>query len=148
MMPPAYYTLQVPRMIAATRRARSRSSAGPTSTTSPTTRPNQSDLIGLFRTMVNHLFPVTRSAADTSAAGWDEEAERIRRENGFDPVQHEQLREDLQRGRIGLARNRLSVDLDIRDVDDSELIAARGPWPSRRGPPGRGGDRGTARSPS
>ena len=55
---------------------------------------------------------------------WDEEAERIRRENGFDPVQHEQLRDDLQRGRIGLARNRLPVDLDIRDVDDSDLIPA------------------------
>ena len=78
--------------------------------------------------MVNHLFPVARSAADHSAAGWDEEAERIRRENGFDPVQHEQLREDLQRGRIGLARNRLPVDIDVRDVEDSDLIPAVGPW--------------------
>ena len=38
------------------------------------------------------------------------------------------LRDDLQRGRIGLARNRLAVDLDIRDVDDSDLIVARGPF--------------------
>ena len=57
-------------------------------------------------------------------AGVGLEAARIRRENGFDRVQHEQLRDDLQRGRIGLARNRLPVDLDIRDVDDSELIQA------------------------
>src|SRR5437763_14540734 len=81
--------------------------------------------------MLNHLFPVTRSAADTSTAEWDEEAQRIRRENGFDPVQHEQLRDDLQRGRIGLARNRLPVDLDVRDVEDSELIPATAPWPVR-----------------
>src|SRR5204863_1474246 len=87
------------------------------------------DLLNLLRTMYNHLFPDTRSAADTTAAAWDEEAERIRRENGFDPVQHEQLRDDLQRGRIGLARNRLPVDLDIRDVEDTELIWAGSPWP-------------------
>jgi hypothetical protein len=130
MMPPAYYALQVPRMAA----------APPGSV--PTERradvdhfanhaPDQGDLIKLLRTMVNHLFPVTRSAADTSASDWDEQAGRIRRENGFDPVQHEQLREDLQRGRIGLARNRLSVDIDVRDADDSELVMASGPRSSR-----------------
>jgi galactokinase/mevalonate kinase-like predicted kinase len=135
MMPPAYYALQVPRMI------------GTPSGSIPLQRradvdhfannaPDQADLIRLFRTMVNHLFPVTRSAADNTTAEWDEEAERIRRENGFDPVQHEQLREDLQRGRIGLSRNRLSVDIEVRDVDDADLIPAVGPWPAsdvRRG---------------
>ncbi|MHB1558200.1 MAG: UTP--glucose-1-phosphate uridylyltransferase [Isosphaeraceae bacterium] len=137
MMPPAYYALQVPRMIAASNSGEAiplerRADIDHYANHSP----EPSNLIGLFRTMVNHLFPVARSAADASVASWDEEAERIRVENGFDPVQHEQLREDLQRGRIGLARNRLSVDLDVRDVDDSELIPARGPWssaPTRRG---------------
>jgi galactokinase/mevalonate kinase-like predicted kinase len=135
MMPPAYYALQVPRMIATPAGSLSLQRRADVDHFA-TNAPDQSDLIGLFRTMVNHLFPVTRSAADTTAAEWDEEAGRIRLENGFDPVQHEQLREDLQRGRIGLARNRLSVDLDVRDADDSELIAAAGPWPSsaiRRG---------------
>jgi galactokinase/mevalonate kinase-like predicted kinase len=129
MMPPPYYALQVPRMLAMPtaslprqRRADVDHFANACST--------DADLLGLFRTMVNHLFPVTRSAADTTAAAWDEEAERIRRENGFDPVQHEQLRDDLQRGRIGLARNRLPVDLEVRDVEDSELIRAGAPWPA------------------
>ncbi|MEO6807536.1 MAG: UTP--glucose-1-phosphate uridylyltransferase, partial [Isosphaeraceae bacterium] len=54
-------------------------------------------------------------------------SERIKRENGFDPVRHESLREDLQRGRIGLARNRLPVATEVRDVDDSNLIVASGP---------------------
>ncbi len=101
MMPPAYYALQVPRMIGA--------AGNPLPIERRTDvdhyanhAPEPSDLISLFRTVVNHLFPVARSAADTSAATWDEEAERIRVENGFDPVQHEHLREDLQRGRIGL----------------------------------------------
>jgi galactokinase/mevalonate kinase-like predicted kinase len=128
MMPPPYYALQVPRMIAAgtaeldyQRRVdvdhfanRCRDSA---------------ELLHLLRTTVNHLFPVAHSAADASALDWDREAALIRRENGFDSVQHEILREDLERGRIGLARNRLPVDLDVRDADDSDLIRALAPWP-------------------
>jgi len=129
MMPPPYYALQAPRMIA----------GGPGSL--PYQRrvdidhfanrcPETGELLHVFRTMINHLFPVTRSADDASRAQWDAEAARIRRDNGFDPVQHEQLREDLQRGRIGLARNRLPVDLDVRDVDDGELVQARNPCPA------------------
>ena len=98
--------------------------------------------------MINNLFPVTRAAADTAAAAWDEAGRAIRRENGFDPVQHEQLREDLQRGRIGLARNRLPVDLDIRDVDDADLIAAARAGPRRGRRARRGGAPPAARSPS
>jgi galactokinase/mevalonate kinase-like predicted kinase len=130
MLPPPYYALQVPRMLAM-----------PAGTLPQQRRadvdhfanacPDSGDLLALFRTMVNHLFPVTRSAADTSAAQWDEEAEQIRCANGFDSVQHEQWRDDLQRGRIGLARNRLPVDLDVCDVEDSELIPAGGPYPVR-----------------
>ncbi|MDR3619368.1 MAG: UTP--glucose-1-phosphate uridylyltransferase [Paludisphaera borealis] len=123
MMPPRYYTLQAPRMIAAgtanldqLRKADIDHFANHCSETP--------ELLRVFRTMINNLFPVTRSASDSTASRWEEQAETIRRENGFDPVQHESLREDLQRGRIGLARNRLPVDLEIRDVDDSDLIAA------------------------
>ena len=78
---------------------------------------------------MNNLFPVTRAAADSATSAWDLAAERIRSENGFDPLQHAQLREDLQRGRIGLARNRLPIDTDIRDVEDSELTRANGTLP-------------------
>ena len=128
MMPPAYYELQVPRMLAT-----------PSSSLSPERRvdvdhfagtyPEERELLKLFRKMINHVFPVTRSAADQSGSEWDAEADQIRQSNGFDELQHEQLREDLQRGRIGLARNRLPVDLDIRDVEDRELISAYGTWP-------------------
>jgi hypothetical protein len=123
MMPPLYYTLQVPHMIAAGaaslpyhRRADVDLFANRC--------PEAGELLRVFRTTINHLFPVTRSADDSSRAEWDAAAVRIRRDHGFDALQHEQLRDDLQRGRIGLARNRLPVDLDIRDVDDSELIRA------------------------
>jgi hypothetical protein len=90
---------------------------------------DNAELLRVFRTMINNLYPVTRAAADSTATAWDQAAERIRMENGFDPVQHSQVREDLQRGRIGLARNRLPVDTDIRDVSDSDLTPARGALP-------------------
>jgi hypothetical protein len=84
------------------------------------------ELVSVFRKMVGTLFPVARSAADPSAAGWDAEAEIVRRENGFDPVEHRDLRESLIRGRIGLARNRLPESTDIRDIDDELLVHATG----------------------
>ena len=129
MMPSRYYSLQVPRMIA----------EGSASVNSQRKSdidhfanhcPEQPELLRVFRTMINNFFPVTRSAADNVASTWDSDAERIRVENGFDPIQHAQLREDLQRGRIGLARNCLPIDTDIRDVEDSDLIRAEGPFTS------------------
>ncbi|MFN0054067.1 MAG: UTP--glucose-1-phosphate uridylyltransferase [Planctomycetales bacterium] len=76
----------------------------------------------IFRTMVATLFPVSRGT-DASVGDADAAAEQLRLENGFDLVQHAQLRDDLQHGRIGLARNRLPIDTDIRDVADSDVIA-------------------------
>jgi hypothetical protein len=87
------------------------------------------DLLRVFRTMINHLFPVARAAGDQTSAHWDQLSETIRLDNGFDPVQHEQLRDDLRRGRIGLARNRLPVDSEILDARDEDLIPAQGPFP-------------------
>jgi UDP-N-acetylglucosamine pyrophosphorylase/galactokinase/mevalonate kinase-like predicted kinase len=128
VMPTRYYTLQVASMIEGgvgavetQRRADLDHFANQSSSTG--------ELLTFFRTMINHLFPVSRSAADPATSQWESESERIRRENGFDPVQHAQLREDLQRGRIGLARNRLPVDTDIRDVNDDDLIDAQGSIP-------------------
>ena len=126
-LPGRYYLLQVARMIAdgthdvdAQRRLDLDHFAN-----RPERTPEQ---LSVFRTMVNGLFPVARSGGDSARTAWDRDSERIRRENGFDPVQHETLRDDLQRGRIGLARNRLPVDTDIRDVLDSDVIAADGPF--------------------
>jgi len=127
MMPPRYYSLQVPRMIAegtgqvqALRKSDVDHFANHCD--------NTAELLRVFRTTINNLFPVTRAAAEAGTGRREEVAASIRLENGFDPVQHEQLRDDLRRGRIGLARNRLPVDIDIRDVEDSDLIPAQGPF--------------------
>lgn len=52
----------------------------------------------------------------------EEEASRRLMEEGFDPIQHEQFRKDLQEGKIGLARNRLALSTKIEDVMDDEVL--------------------------
>ncbi len=125
LMPAEYYTLQLPRMIAAGSGSIARERRLDIDHFA-NQADRQADLVKLLRTAVNHLFPVARGGQDSAQAPWDEQAESIRRDNGFDREQHERLREDLLRGRIGLARNRLPIDLDVCDVDDAELLDARG----------------------
>ena len=128
MMPAHYYTLQTPRMIAASSGSLPYEGEADVDHFASSC-PDTADLLRVFRTTINYLFPVAGSVESGLKVQWDAEAQQIRRENGFDPVQHEQLRDDLERGRIGLAQNRLPVDLDVSDVDDSELIDARESFP-------------------
>lgn len=44
-------------------------------------------------------------------------------ENGFDPELHEQIRSDLRDGRIGLAQNRLPANVEIEDVQPTDVIS-------------------------
>ncbi|TVR50479.1 MAG: UTP--glucose-1-phosphate uridylyltransferase [Puniceicoccaceae bacterium] len=45
--------------------------------------------------------------------------------NGFDPAQHEAIRQDLRAGRTGLAQNRLPPNTRIEDADERELFFHR-----------------------
>lgn len=58
------------------------------------------------------------------ASNWEEEAERIKRENGFDKATHRRTVSRLKRGEIGLARNRLPLSTGIEDCrcDDVQWI--------------------------
>lgn len=59
------------------------------------------------------------------------------RENGFDTAAHEQLRDDLRSGRVGLAQNRLPRTARIDDVPRSELLDACGAVPQETVASGR-----------
>ncbi|MCX7019381.1 MAG: UTP--glucose-1-phosphate uridylyltransferase [bacterium] len=76
----------------------------------------------MLRMMVGNLFRVADPASQSDRLRWDAESERIKRENGFDRIQHEQMRADLISGRIGLSRNRLPINTDIEDVRDGDVI--------------------------
>ena len=47
-------------------------------------------------------------------------------QSGFDVLQHEQIREDLKNGRIGLAQNRLPINAEIKDVREADVVNATG----------------------
>ncbi|WP_324673260.1 UTP--glucose-1-phosphate uridylyltransferase [Hymenobacter sp. GOD-10R] len=76
----------------------------------------------LLRTIVSNLFKVSDPSTQGNRGTENEKADRIKKENGFDYVQHEDLREELQKGRIGLSRNRLSAETTIEDVKPGDVI--------------------------
>jgi hypothetical protein len=118
LMPPGYYALTVPAMLrqdprslAATRRAELDRFAA-----ACRTRP---ELSGMVQTLFDRLLPRARreergqQSLDTLLAA-----------NGFDRVQHEQIRGDLRGGRIGLVQNRLSATTTISDVEPGDVADA------------------------
>ncbi|MCE5258772.1 MAG: UTP--glucose-1-phosphate uridylyltransferase [Chloroflexi bacterium] len=80
------------------------------------TRP---ELAGMVQTLFDRLLP--RPAEQTVQGPTLEEALAV---NGFDRLQHEQIRADLRSGRIGLAQNRLSPSTAISDVLPGDVADA------------------------
>ena len=50
---------------------------------------------------------------------------------GFDQQQHEAIRSDLQSGRIGLAQNRLSSNMTLKDIKPEDFIETRSGVPAQ-----------------
>ncbi len=62
--------------------------------------------------------------ADKTAGG--ETLRDLLAANGFDPIQHEQIRAELRAGRIGLAQNRLPATTPVEDVRPGDVVALDG----------------------
>lgn len=115
-MPKEYYQMRVPRLIradprtlAADTRAELRRFGRACST--------DADLRDMPQLLFRELFPeVSDSRHDGPTL------EQLLERNGFDPLLHEEIRGDLRSGRIGLARNRLPVDVVIEDVHEGDVV--------------------------
>jgi hypothetical protein len=83
------------------------------------TRPEFS---GMMQTLFERLLPRLKSEE-----GSRQSLAELLEQNGFDRVQHEQIRDDLKNGRIGLAQNRLPVRVEIKDALDSDVVDATQP---------------------
>lgn len=81
--------------------------------------------INVFRTLVGKIFPLDSVSIRQNAVEWESQAKEIKEKFGFDPIQHTRNKEDLLRGRIGLARNRLPNSIEISDVSHEEIIDLR-----------------------
>jgi UDP-N-acetylglucosamine pyrophosphorylase len=75
----------------------------------------------LLRTIVSNLFKVSDPGSHSNRSAENEKADTIKKENGFDYIQHEELRQELQKGRIGLSRNRLPAETSIEDVQPGDV---------------------------
>lgn len=75
----------------------------------------------LLRTIVSNLFKVSDPTTQGNRSLENEKADTIKKENGFDFIQHEEIREQLQKGLIGLSRNRLPFETAIEDVLPTDL---------------------------
>ncbi len=72
-----------------------------------------------FRALVPEIF--RRLFPETGEENTNGNLFALLAENGFDTVQHEQIRADLRSGRIGLAQNRLPARTEILDVRSDEI---------------------------
>jgi len=68
--------------------------------------------------LVSNLLP-SESGDDSGHGAKGTNLETLLARHGFDAVQHEQIRRDLQAGRIGLAHNRLPANTVLEDVPPS-----------------------------
>jgi hypothetical protein len=115
LLPPGYYAMTVPTLVRLDPRSLPASRRAELDAFGAACR-TQPELSGMVQVLFDRLLPRTRSDQ-----GGQELADLLRT-NGFDPVQHEQIRADIRTGRIGLAQNRLPVNSEIRDVAPNDVL--------------------------
>jgi hypothetical protein len=80
------------------------------------------DLSGLVESLFDRMLPSTPAQAGSRS----ETVSELLAANGFDREQHDRIRDDLRRGLIGLAQNRLPASTVIEDVKPGDVVDARG----------------------
>jgi len=121
LMPKKYYALFIPRLSCANAESISDLRKLEIDLFSQKTA-HHDDAFPILRSLIGNVFQYSDKVEITGKQYQDKEAERIKKENGFDPIQHEQIRNDLRRGHIGLNRNRLPLETTIEDVLPSEVV--------------------------
>lgn len=83
---------------------------------------------GMMQILFDRLLPRLKTGQ-----GRQQSLAELLEQNGFDRWQHEQVREDLKNGRIGLAQNRLPANAEIKNVQAGDVLdASRPPAPELR----------------
>ncbi len=118
LMPAGYYSFIVPQLLRKGRHELSALRVAELDHFAAACR-NHPELCDMVQTLFDSIFPRTHGKNDSrdSLAG-------LLEANGFDRTAHEQIREDLKAGRIGLAQNRLPTNTVIEDVRESDLVDA------------------------
>jgi hypothetical protein len=123
LLPPGYYALHVPRWLRADPQALTRPQRAELDRFSAACH-TRAGWAGMMQTLFDRLLPRLKSDG-----GSGQSLSELLEQTGFDRAQHEQIRDDLKNGRIGLAQNRLPASADIKDVLDTDVLQAAGPLP-------------------
>jgi hypothetical protein len=124
LMPPGYYALTVPELVRLDRRRLLPAQRAELNMFAEACRV-EPELNGMVQVLFDRLLP--GSTGQSGGQGTSEQTlEMFLAENGFDRVQHEQIRADVRAGRIGLAQNRLPANSEIRDVQPGDVFDASG----------------------
>ena len=121
LMPPEYYALVVPALLKRDVRDLSAARRAELDRFGAACRTDVR-LSGMVQTLFDRIVP--RAAAEER--GGRAAIMTLLDGLGFDRVQHEHIRADLQSGRLSLAQNRLPASTDIRDVDAGDVVTADG----------------------
>jgi hypothetical protein len=118
LLPRGYYALHVPRWLRAdpAKLSAARRVELEKFGSACRTRPELRDMAA---ELFDRLLPRLKTTGNTELS-----LETRLQESGFDRAQHEQIRDDLRAGRIGLAQNRLPVTADIKDVQPEDVTDA------------------------
>jgi hypothetical protein len=121
LLPQTYYALHVPRWLRADPQTLPPSRRAELDKFGAACRVRP-ELSGMMQILFDRLLPRVKTGDDQPQS-----LAELLAQNGFDRVQHEQIRADLKNGRIGLAQNRLPANADIRDVNDADVVDATSP---------------------
>jgi hypothetical protein len=116
LMPPGYYTLQVPQLIRSEVSLLSTARRAELERFTAACR-SKADYAGMIHALFDHMLPTSHDAE----ADQNHSLNSLLNDFGFDRVVHEQIREDLRAGRIGLAQNRLRATHLIQDAEPDLL---------------------------
>jgi len=115
LLPPGFYQQSVPRCLRQEVRNLNARERGDLQQFTRAARHNP-EYGAVLPTLLDRMLPSAAAAQDVG------QLHALLNENGFDRVQHEQIRTDLRNGRIGLAMNRLPPSTRIDDVPSEALF--------------------------
>jgi hypothetical protein len=123
LMPSGYYSLLAPRLLRMDPRLLPPLRRGELDQFGAACRAKP-ELAGMVQTLFDQMLPRFNIGGKNR-----ESLSALLERNGFDRLQHEQIRTELKNGRIGLAQNRLPSSAHIQDVQDKDVVDALGGLP-------------------
>ena len=124
ILPQGYYGMVIPALLRSEQRQLTHAQRDELERFSAASR-SRPELTGIAQVLFDRMLPRLKASSDDT-----QDLDTLLAQSGFDRTQHEQIREELRSGRIGLAQNRLPASATIQDVAPGDVVdAAQQPLP-------------------